>query len=96
MGMFDRIYDERGREWQTKALGRALVSWRVGDVILPSFDCQVEVIGGRGVEGRSGLATIRSGVVTDVPARRDPALRVLAYGGHGCARSVEDGEEWVD
>ncbi len=96
MGMFDRIYDDRGREWQTKALGRALRSWRVGDTMPLPFNGQVEVVGGAGAEDRWGLATIRAGVLVEVPARRDPGLPVTAYGGLWCARSVEDGEEWVD
>jgi len=80
--MFDSMYDARGREWQTKAFGRSLHSWRIGDTIeseVPSF--QAKVLGS--MEGQSGftLATVRDSTLVQLPAPRDPSLPLIDYGG---------------
>jgi len=49
MGMFDSLFDSKGREWQTKAFDCLLDEYRVGD-LMPEADAstyQVEVLGGR-------------------------------------------------
>lgn len=100
MGMFDRMMDPQGVEWQTKAFLRSLDCWSIGDEV-PSgfpveFDCQVEVVGGPRIDSALwSFATIRGGRLVEVPSRRDPALPVIPYGGLGAMRSVKDGDEHV-
>jgi hypothetical protein len=89
MGMFDRIYDATGREWQTKAFDCNLDTWVIGDTI--TADCaasyQVEVISSDGSSFRGdfrlteSLATVRDNVVVAVPDDRDPSLPLVAYSG---------------
>jgi hypothetical protein len=33
MGMFDSFYDAQDNDWQTKAFGRSLAQWSIGDAI---------------------------------------------------------------
>lgn len=88
MGMFDSFYDGP-REWQTKAFDCELDVYRVGDRV-PSSDpqtYQVAVLGdgrsyGIGDEFTNALATVRDGVLTEVPAKRDAALPLRDYWGH--------------
>lgn len=82
MGMFDSLYGADGTEWQTKALGRSLKRYEVGDnVDGPPIDYQMEVIGGRLTDAGSrwAFATIRSGRLEQVPTDRDASLPVCAY-----------------
>lgn len=79
MGMFDSLYDVEGNEWQTKALGRALSSWRIGDAIpseVPDFQVEVGRFPGTWIDA---LATVRGGVLTAVPDRRHPDLILISY-----------------
>lgn len=83
MGMFDSFYDAQSNEWQTKAFERNLEVWGIGDTI-PGDGAetyQVEVIGDHGGEFPWSLATIRGGVLTEVPAERDPRLPLVGYSG---------------
>lgn len=82
MGMFDSMYDRQGNEWQVKAFDRVLARWHIGDNIeSESPDFQVKVYGGRKNESGYTLATIRDGVLVDVPAPRDPNLPLIDYSG---------------
>jgi hypothetical protein len=84
MGMFDSFYDAQGREWQTKALGKSLHRWGIGDPVPLNFDCQIEAIGGRDASGvRVMLATIKGGALTHVGRTRDETLPLIPYGGLG-------------
>lgn len=83
MGMFDSFYGADGSEWQTKALGRSLDRWDIGDPVPgPPIDYQAEVIGGPRMPGNAGwsFVTIRSGVLSSVNDERDPKLPLLLYG----------------
>lgn len=83
MGMFDSFYGADGSEWQTKALGRSLDRWDIGDTVPgPPIDYQAEVIGGvsRSEASRWSFVTIRSGLLASVDDERDPALPLLLYG----------------
>lgn len=83
MGMFDRVMDERGAEWQTKAFDRALHAWVVGAHHPVAFDCQFEVIGWSTTRDGAdwAFATVRSGVLTEVTRERDESLPLIPYGG---------------
>lgn len=83
MGMFDSLYDTHGNEWQTKALGRALDRFEVGDPVPFSIAaCQIEVLGGRHLDASmDAFATIRKGILIAVPAERDPSLPLYDYSG---------------
>lgn len=81
MGMFDRLYDNQWREWQTKSLYNTLDTLHIDDTIeiAEGATCQIEVTGS--IDDVSGgenyldaYATIRDGVLTEVPAERDEAL----------------------
>lgn len=83
MGMFDSFYGADGSEWQTKALGRSLERWDIGDAVPgPPIDYQAEVIGGPRMRdhGEWSFVTIRSGVLSSVNDKRDPRLPLLLYG----------------
>lgn len=85
MGMFDRLYDDGSNEWQTKAFGRLLHSYRIGDRLpcLPTV-FQVEIMGGPIVDGarsRDSYATVRDGVLASVDDPRDKGLPLLDYYG---------------
>lgn len=84
MGMFDSFYDEHRNEWQTKALGRSLARWRIGDEMPVTFDCQMEGIG-RDHPGvpEVAYATVRQGVLVAVGKVRDEGLPLIPYGGLG-------------
>jgi len=82
MGMFDSMYDEGGDEWQTKAFGRTLRRWGIGDRIEGPVDgdWQVEVFGGPiGQPARAAYATIRDGHLDAVGVERDAALPLVDY-----------------
>lgn len=82
MGMFDRIYDERGAEWQTKAFDCALDDYRIGDrVHAAASDYQVAILGEEGGEFIDALATIRDGILVAVNDLRDNSLPLLNYHG---------------
>lgn len=84
MGMFDSFYDANGNEWQTKAFGKNLDQWSIGDSIPTApIDHQVMVFGGLtdDAEPEDSFATIRSGRVVEVPAERDQSLPLLDYNG---------------
>lgn len=82
MGMFDSLYDATGIEWQTKAFNCELDRYQIGDRIGPPFTYQAKVLGGpRGEDSRYAYATIREGVLVEVPADRDETLPLLDYYG---------------
>lgn len=82
MGMFDRMYDADGNEWQTKAFGRALDEWHIGDTIPTEVaDFQVECMAE--IDGKfvDSLATVLDCELVELPAERQPALALISYGG---------------
>jgi len=85
MGMFDTLYDKNGEGWQTKAYGRQLAGFEIGDK-LPDLDpltetsYQVSVLGG-GDDFIYSLATVRHGVLVAVPDERRPELPEMDYSG---------------
>jgi hypothetical protein len=85
MGMFDRLYDERGHDWQTKAFDRNLDRYSIGDPIPCEWGVstfQVEVLGDPEPHVFVySFATVRGGVLTSVNDERDPSLPLLTYGG---------------
>lgn len=94
MGMFDSFYGGDGSEWQTKAFGRSLARWDIGDEVPgPPIDYQAEVIGGRSRGGRSSwsYATIRGGRLVSVGDARDWGLPVRLYSS-GWRKPAEEGE----
>lgn len=95
MGMFDSFRDDKGGEWQTKAMGRNLDSFRVGEPIPgPPLDYQMEVIGGpyRHTVGEWTFVTIRDGLLAKVPAERDETLALWNYSG-GWTRATPEGNK---
>ena len=95
MGMFDRLYDKQGVEWQTKAYECNLDAFRLGDRV-PDIEpyeglatYQVEVLGGPGEGLTDSLATVREGHLYEVPSRRDHSLPLVNYSGH----VVEGGDQ---
>ena len=99
MGMFDTMFDAKHNDWQTKAFGRSLEQWSVGDVIPGSHPLpfQVEVLGsdieddGDFVES---FATVRGSVLAEVPAERDDSLPLLGFNGGWEPLNGEDDWEW--
>ena len=87
MGMFDRIYDERGNEWQTKAFACNLDSYQLGDKMPAPLDYQVGVLGGGPVNYVDSFAIVRGGYLAAVPSERDETLPLLTYGGFWTATS---------
>lgn len=90
MGMFDSFRDESGGEWQTKAYGRQLQTWRHGDTVPELADAthhsyQVKVLGGSGPRGadswRYSLVTVLYNVAAEIPADRDESLPLIDYFG---------------
>lgn len=81
MGMFDSLYDANGNEWQTKAFSCNLVDYRIGDRLSDAGDYQVEVLGGPRPGSVDSFATVRAGVLAEVPADRDHSLLLLDYYG---------------
>jgi hypothetical protein len=81
MGMFDSFYDAKGIEWQTKALGRSLDRFDIGDYVPgPPIDYQAEVIGGPLTErGQWKFATIRGGYLASAGDDRDESLPLMEY-----------------
>jgi hypothetical protein len=93
MGMFDSLYDKNGIDWQTKAFECLLTRYDIGSTITAEkLTFQVEVLGEpeprqwpeRGVCVDS-YATIRDGILTEVPAARDESLPLQDYSGHWLA-----------
>ncbi|HEU5223119.1 MAG TPA: hypothetical protein VFU07_05485 [Candidatus Lumbricidophila sp.] len=84
MGMYDTIIDANGRQWQTKAFTRLLRRFTIGDQTPLPGDCQVYVVASDDDVTHpnfdDAFATIRAGVLTEVPADRDLALP-LVYAG---------------
>ena len=83
MGMFDRLLDTNGTEWQTKAFGRTLESYRIGDLVTGGpFNYQVEILGGdHHLNYVDSYATIRDGVLESVNDPRDETQPLLDYSG---------------
>lgn len=87
MGMFDSLYDDAGREWQTKAFDCNLDEYRIGDSIEAdsALSFQVEVISGVGTFPNYSLdesfATFRDGVLVSVGDERDDRLVLVGYSG---------------
>lgn len=86
MGMFDSLYDAEGHEWQTKAYSRVLDQIEIGEAMSELADApdladyQVEVLGSDADDNFvESFATVRGGVLTEVPAERDPALPLAGY-----------------
>ncbi len=78
MGMFDSMIASDGSDWQTKALGRGLHRYNIGDKVpVPVRDCQLEVLGDSGMR----WATVRGGALAAVPQLRDPNLPGIRYTG---------------
>lgn len=85
MGMFDSLYDDRGREWQTKALGRGMSRFSIGDRLPGMTDSyQLEVIGrGAGY----WFATVENARLVSIDQHRNPYVRLVTYlGGHEAAK----------
>lgn len=93
MGMFDSIYDAKGIEWQTKAFECLLTRYDIGSTVTAEkLSFQVEVLGqpeprawpepGEFVDT---FATIRDGILAEVPAERDETLPLQNYSGHWLA-----------
>lgn len=80
MGMFDSFYDKDNVEWQTKAFGRSLDRWDIGDQIPgPPIDYQAEVIGGPNHGCIWKYATIRGGALASAGDERDLTLPLCLY-----------------
>lgn len=85
MGMFDSLYDKDGLEYQTKALGRVLDRYQVGDAIeldqrddlRDVVDYQMKLLG----DGKTICATVTNKRLTAIPASRDESLPLLDYFG---------------
>jgi len=90
MGMFDSFLDAAGNEWQTKALGRSLTRYKIGDAVnAPPLDHQMQILGGPSNKtDRHSFATIRNGRLAEVPAERDEALPMVDYFGNWVAESM--------
>ncbi len=96
MGMFDSFYDAKGNEWQTKAFGRSLRRWGLGDEIpgAAPIDFQVEVFGGpRYGSSEDALATLSEGRVVAVPDQRHYGLPLLDYNGAWKKQARSSSEE---
>lgn len=92
MGMFDSLYDANGEEWQTKAYACLLDQYEIGDKIDASdATYQVEVLGEVEGEWVDSFATVENGILTAVPANRNPAMRLHNYSGHDIT-DQSDGE----
>lgn len=94
MGMFDSFYEgERETyevEWQTKAYGRNLDVFWIGDRVPPLDGCdtyQVEILGGRRDRDKStnSLATIVEGKLFSLDNERAHPLPLFNYSGHQVA-----------
>ena len=84
MGMFDSLYGSDGVEWQTKAFGRTLTAYQIGDPMPVEMinNYQMQVIGGpHGDPYRWTYATVRDGKFAKVPDDRDESLPLLEYSG---------------
>lgn len=82
MGMFDSLYGTRNDEWQTKALGRSMNRYVIDDPVkLLLRNCQIEVVGGPSDRLVHRFATVRNGILTQVPDYRRPELRLVGYYG---------------
>lgn len=82
MGMYDKLYDADGTEWQTKAFDRELEQYHIGSRMPGGpVSYQVEIKGGRGTGYTESLATIHAGVLVEVDAERDPLLILIGYYG---------------
>ena len=84
MGMFDSLYDAEGNEWQTKAFGRTLHRYEVGDEITkaPPIAYQIIVLGPCASDDSDyAWATIRDGRIEAVPVERDLTLPHTNYSG---------------
>ena len=88
MGMFDSLHDAKGNEWQTKAFGRTLDVYRIGDPMPdivfrrpgePPEPYQLEVLGGSPIT--DGYATVRKGRLASIDTIRDEALPLVSYHG---------------
>lgn len=100
MGMFDSMYDDQNNEWQTKAFGRQLDRFHVGDAVPhpsgiawpapPAY--QISVFGGAPVHEaqKDGYATIRKGDLAAVPDERDDSLPLIDYHGGWAAEPKEN------
>lgn len=87
MGFFDSLYDANGDEWQTKAYGRGMRRFEIGDKLPAApLDHQVEVLGGprgpRWDQSRDSFATVRNCHLDALPVERDESLPLLDYTGH--------------
>lgn len=87
MGMFDSLYDEQGREWQTKAFGNVLAEYRTGELLPgPPFAYQFKILGGgnfeEGEKFMDAFATAdEDGRLASFPDERDVTLPLLDYHG---------------
>jgi hypothetical protein len=87
MGLFDSFYDADDAEWQTKALGSTLETFRIGDrVTAAEVDFQIEVINGSLIPKapaytNHAFATIRDGLFEAITTERDHSMYLLGYQG---------------
>jgi hypothetical protein len=84
MGMYDSIKDTNDHEWQTKALGRGMKVFRIGDEVPVQLeDCQVKIFGGDGrrEDWTDSLMTIRDFKIVSVDDKRDQDLPLIDYTG---------------
>lgn len=88
MGMFDTVLDDQGREWQTKALGKRLDVYRIGDeahvAFAPASRLDTDDL-------HDGLLDTRIG-----PRARDCQISGLAYSGRDGDDSDEDFDPELD
>ena len=83
MGMFDSLRDSKGNDWQTKAFGRTLETYEIGDSLTAArINCQVEILGGdHHLNYVDSYATISAGHLASVNDPRDETLPLLDYSG---------------
>lgn len=83
MGMFNRLYDEEGNEWQTKAFDCSLADYRIGEeVVFDASSYQVEILGGPDNDPfQDSYATVKNGYIASVNDARDHRLPLVGYDG---------------
>lgn len=89
MGMFDRLTEQDGTEWQTKAFENQLANYKAGDK-MPALenhpelhDYQVEIYRHHParLENIDSFATVRGDLLARIDVPRDKALPRVAYYG---------------
>ena len=81
MGMYDTFEDDKGGDWQAKAMDCELDRYRIGDEI-GTGDFQMLVLGDVSTDEIGwAYVTIRSGIVAEIGVPRDAVLPCIDYGG---------------